>query len=580
MPFIKSKNTTTNMMKNVIIALVPIILFSVYKNGYIPYKHGYITFAQIFYPLLFVFIGTLSTLFFETLYQVIFCKNKTLKEILTTSYAYMPGLFLSLILPINTPISILILGSFVSSIIAKMLFGGFGNNIFNPALVGRLFIISTYAMVITSNGGYFNKYELDTISSATPLSNASTFTEIATYKDLIEPYGTLNDFFIGTIPGTVGETSALLCIIAFVYLTLTKTIKWRIPLLYVLTVFVMSFIIGGSLWYALFSILSGGLLFGAVFMSTDPVTSPVTKHGQILYGLSLGLLTVTFRHLTPYPEGVLTSILTMNMFVFIIDKIGVKTKLNPKKLIIPVIILLSLILADSFVIKNKYNGKTEGDPNYKILNIKKENKKIIYQASQKGYSSDLIANITFENDKVTNIEIVSQDDSFFSEITKNNYLDTLVKDQDKGEEIDTVSGATISSKALKTMLLNTMEDYKNGGYKSFTGGEEVEVKKDFEVLDVKDNVYTVKNKSFGGNIKANVTIVDGKVTNLELLEFDDTCISKEKTNHYYTCPMYLEEGYIKDLIKNNDIDTISGATISSTSLKEIIKKTLEVYNEG
>jgi uncharacterized protein with FMN-binding domain len=124
-----------------------------------------------------------------------------------------------------------------------------------------------------------------------------------------------------------------------------------------------------------------------------------------------------------------------------------------------------------------------------------------------------------------------------------------------------------------------MEDYKNGGYKSFTGGEEMEVKKDFEVLEVNDNVYTVKNKSFGGNIKANVTIVDGKVTNLELLEFDDTCISKEKTNHYYTCPEYLEDEYINKLVNDNDIDTVSGATISSTSLKEILEKTLEVYNE-
>ena len=579
MPFIKSKNTTTNMMKNVIIALLPIIIFSVFKNGYIPYQKGYITFAQMFYPLLFVLIGMLSTLFFETLYQVLFIKNKSLKEILTTSYAYMPGIFLALILPINTPISILILGSFVSSIIAKMLFGGFGNNVFNPALVGRLFIISTYAMVITNSGGYFNKYELDTISSATPLSNASTYSEIATYEQLVEPYGTLNDFFIGTIPGTLGETSALLCIIGFIYLTLTKTIKWRIPVLYVLTVFIMSFIVGGSLWYALFSILSGGLLFGAVFMATDPVTSPVTKHGQIIYGLCLGLLTVTFRHLTPYPEGVLTSILTMNMFVFIIDKIGIKSKVNSKKFILPVMILLSLIMIDSFVIKNKYNQKTEGDPNFKILNIKKDNKKLIYQASQKGYSSNIVANITFENDKVTNIEIVSQDDSYFSQVTKNDYLNTLIKDQDKGEEIDTVSGATISSKALKTLLLNTMEDYKNGGYKSFTGGEEMEVKKDFEVLEVNDNVYTVKNKSFGGNIKANVTIVDGKVTNLELLEFDDTCISKEKTNHYYTCPEYLEDEYINKLVNDNDIDTVSGATISSTSLKEILEKTLEVYNE-
>ena len=577
MPFIKSKNTTTKMMMNVIIALIPIMLFSIYKNGYIPYKNDLITFGQMFYPLLIVLIATLSTFFFETLYQVLFNKEKKLKEIIGSSYAFMPGIFLGMILPINTPISIVILGGFVSSIIAKMLFGGFGNNIFNPALVGRLFIISCYAMVITNNGGYLNKYELDTISSATPLSNASIVADVSSYEALVEPYGSLLDFFVGTIPGTIGETSALLCLVAFIYLALTKTIKWLIPVLYISTVFVMSLIIGGSLWFALFSILSGGLMFGAVFMATDPVTSPVTKRGQILFGLMLGLLTVTFRHLTPYPEGVLTSILTMNMFVFILDKLGLKDK---KAGLISLGVILALILTMSFVIKGNYNKEEGKDPNYEILNVKTEGNKVIYQASQKGYSSNLICNITFEGGKVTKMELVSQNDSFYSKIENEKYLDRLVKEQDKKEEIDTISGATISSNALKTLLLNTIEDYENGGYKSFTGGTEVEVQKDFEVLSIEGNVYKVKNKSFGGSMILEVTVEDGKVTDMNLLEYKDTCISKEKTNHYYECPMYLEEGYIDDLIKNNEIDTVSGATISSSSLKDTIKKVLEVYNEG
>lgn len=577
MPFIKSKNTTTKMMMNVIIALIPIMLFSIYKNGYIPYKNDLITFGQMFYPLLIVLVATLSTFFFETLYQVLFNKEKKLKEIIGSSYAFMPGIFLGMILPINTPISIVILGGFVSSIIAKMLFGGFGNNIFNPALVGRLFIISCYAMVITNNGGYLNKYELDTISSATPLSNASIVADVSSYEALVEPYGSLLDFFVGTIPGTIGETSALLCLVAFIYLALTKTIKWIIPVLYISTVFVMSLIIGGSLWFALFSILSGGLMFGAVFMATDPVTSPVTKKGQILFGLMLGLLTVTFRHLTPYPEGVLTSILTMNMFVFILDKLGLKDK---KAGLISLGVILTLILTMSFVIKGNYNKEEGKDPNYEILNVKTEGNKVIYQASQKGYSSNLICNITFEGGKVTKMELVSQNDSFYSKIENEKYLDRLVKEQDKKEEIDTISGATISSNALKTLLLNTIEDYENGGYKSFTGGTEVEVQKDFEVLSIEGNVYKVKNKSFGGSMILEVTVEDGKVTNMNLLEYKDTCISKEKTNHYYECPMYLEEGYIDDLIKNNEIDTVSGATISSSSLKDTIKKVLEVYNEG
>ena len=239
-PYIKNKNSTNKIMSHLIISLLPIVLFSFYKNGIIPFIHHKTNIIGMIYPLIFILIGNLSTGLFEALYVKFILKEKDLKNYLINSYSFIPGLFLSLILPINTPISILILGSFVSSIIGKMLFGGFGNNIFNPALIGRLFIISTYAIVITNNGGYLNSYEIDTISSATPLSNVSIVEGIGTYETLVTPYGTLLDFFVGTIPGAVGETSALLCIIAFIYLTVTKTIKWRIPAFYVNTVFIMT----------------------------------------------------------------------------------------------------------------------------------------------------------------------------------------------------------------------------------------------------------------------------------------------------------------------------------------------------
>ena len=225
-PYIKGKNSTNKIMSHLIISLLPIILFSFYKNGIIPFIYNKTNIFGMLYPLIFILIGTLSTGLFEGLYVKFILKEKDLRNYLTNSYSFIPGLFLSLILPISTPISILILGAFVSSIIGKMLFGGFGNNVFNPALIGRLFIISTYAIVISNNGGYLNSYEIDTISSATPLSNVVE--GIGTYETLVKPYGTLLDFFIGTIPGAVGETSALLCILAFIYLTITKTIKYKV----------------------------------------------------------------------------------------------------------------------------------------------------------------------------------------------------------------------------------------------------------------------------------------------------------------------------------------------------------------
>ena len=578
-PLLRSKNTTPRMMLNVVIALIPIIIFSTYKNGYIPYKNGYTT--NMFYPLIFILISTLATFTFETIYQILFTK-KSLKEIVCNSYAFMPGLFLGLILPINTPISILLVGCFASSIIAKMLFGGFGQNIFNPALVGRLIIISCYAMVITNASGYLNKYEVDTISSATPLSNASIKGTI-NYDDLVTPYGDLSDFFIGTIPGAIGETSALLCLIGLIYLAITKTIKVRIPLYYISTVFIMTFFIGNcELWYSIFAICSGGLMFGATFMATDPVTSPVTKEGQILYGLMLGLLTVIFRYLTPYPEGVLTSILTMNMLVFIVDKIGIKAKMDRKKIILPIMILLGLIILFTVVIHLKYNQVTEGniDPNYSILNIEANGNEVKYTVTQKGYQSTIKGIITIKDGKVLDYEIKEQGDSFFSKVEERDYTKYLVDNQDKLDSIDTVSGATISSTAVLKMLVNTIDGYKNKNYLNFDGPKEEEKPADFEILETNGNIYKVKQKSFGGDMILNITIIDNKVSNIELVSYNDTCVSESNKNEYYECPEYLENGYISSLIENNDIDTVSGATISSTALKNAIKNTLEAINEG
>ena len=467
-PFIKIKNTTTRMMINVIVALIPIILFSFYKNGVIPYTKGYISIFEMFYPLIFILIGTLSTFIFETIYLVIVGKGKRkLKEVISNSYAFMPGLFLSLVLPFNTPIIILIFGAFVSSIIAKMLFGGFGQNIFNPALIGCLFVITAYSSLILINGGYMNLYERDTISGATPLSNVKSLDGIGSYETAVEPYGGISDFFIGTIPGSLGETSALLCIIAFIYLALTKTIKWRIPVLYISTVFIMSLFIGlyngESLWYPLFMLFSGGLMFGAIFMATDPVTSPVTKPAQIVFGICLGILTVILRHLTTFPEGVLTSILTMNMFVVILDKFGVKAKLDNKKVIIPLVVLIILIFGFSFVIGNKYKyGNTETS-GFKILNIETEGDNVIYTASQKGNDGPITLLITISNGNIVSAEVISQNESFFNIIEDADYINKLINSPSI-YEVDTVSGATISSSALKKLFINVLDDY-NGGHK-------------------------------------------------------------------------------------------------------------------
>lgn len=464
-PFLKHKNTSKKMEINLFIALLPIILFGFYKNGIYPYTMGRATIYGMLFPLIFLSVSTFAGFLFEVLFTrfLLHKKGKELKEALRDSFSIYPGLFLGLILPINTPLSIVIFGSFMATIIGKMIYGGFGNNIFNPALIGRLFIISIYATTITQMGGCFNVYELDTISSATPLANASIVEGIGTYESLIAPYGSLSDFFFGFIPGTIGETSAFLCIIGFIYLVLTRVIKWKIPIFYIGTVFVMTFIIGRmnglELWYPLFQIFSGGLMFGAVFMATDPVTSPTTSIGQIIYAFFLGILTVVFRYLTPFPEGVLTSILTMNLFVAILDRIGSSSKIAIKKIGIPFIIAMVAIIGISYYIGSSYQiDQTKGDPNYEVLETKTNGNQVQYTVTQKGNGGPIKAEITLINQKVVAINILEHKEtaSYYQLVEHADYINYLIKNQTQMKDLDTVSGATVSSSALKKMLINTI----------------------------------------------------------------------------------------------------------------------------
>ena len=575
-PFIKDSNSTTKIMRNLFIALLPIILFSVYKNGFLPYKNNDTDLLGLFYPLIFVLIPAITGFIIELLYYLLIKKKKE-KELFKTinsTYSIFPGLFLGLILPINTPISILIMGSLFATIIGKLVYGGFGHNIFNPALVGRIFIIATYALTITNNGGYLNPTEIDAVTKATPLSNVVE--GIGTYDTLVKPYGSLMNFFIGTIPGAVGETSALLCILGFIYLVFKKVIKWVIPTIYILTVFVITFIIGISndlgIWYPLFQILSGGLMFGAIFMATDPVTSPVTKQGQIIYGFMLGILTVIFRFLTPFPEGVLTSILTMNALVFILDKIGVNAKKDKK--IMPLIIsgIVALIIGISLLIGTSFE-KPKSD--FEIISKETSNNRTTYIVSSKGYVGKIKAELVVTEDGILEYNVLEQNESFYQKIKDSDYIDTLVDNQYNLNNLDTVTGATVTSTALKKIIINVIDDYTNG--KGFENEDTpiVEVS-DFEIIskeEVDDSlVYVVTQKSFGGKLKLEVTLTDNEITEINVLE---------KTDSYFY--KIEDEDYLNTLIENQNeldsLDTVTGATITSNALKKAIKNIFEDINK-
>jgi len=286
----KGKNTNT-IMRDFMIAMLPVVLFSWYKNGISVYLDGNINFFEMLYPLFLVVMGGLLSVVMEGIFFYITDKkNRTFEDIkrkLSTSYAAIPGVILALLLPLYTPIWVLMVAAFIATIVGKMLFGGFGHNIFNPALLGYAVVGFTLSGFITDAGGVFNGTEvlIDAYGGATSLGILANFRntgEAFSFTALVEPYGNLWDFFIGTIPGALGETSALAILIGGVWLVARKIIKWYTPVIYVGTVFVLSWIIGmiagdGGLRFPTYSILSGVVMFAALFMITEPVSTPINS---------------------------------------------------------------------------------------------------------------------------------------------------------------------------------------------------------------------------------------------------------------------------------------------------------------
>jgi electron transport complex protein RnfD len=585
-PYIKTPDSVNKIMLRLLISLTPIILFAFYKNGIVPYQKGYLTEYGLVYPLLFILIPTITSYISELIINLIincFKKDKkSFKYYLKQLHPIFPGLFIGLVLPYNTPIYLLVGAALIATILGKIIFGGFGKNIFNPALLGCIIIMYFFSSTISGMGGYFNSYELDTISSATPLSNAKVNGYYSTYDKMISNYGDLSDFATGTIPGSLGETSSILILCAFIYLALTKSIKSHITISYVGTVFILTFILGMingmPLWFPIFHILSGGLLFGATFMATDPVTSPIGTRGGIIYGILLGILTTIIRFTSSYPEGVMISIIILNIFVPLIDKLDMM--LNNKKILVLIPIII-MIIGLIYLFIPRSNTKDE----VTIISRDVNNKQITYVATSQGNDDIIKAKIVIDNGIVKSYEILEIKDEYYSVVKNNKYIDKLINGQNNIEKVDTVSGATITSNAMKKILEYTINDYNNSKLGVKVGDKEIEVKetKNYEIIDKKISngvtTYIAKTNSLQANIIIIINIKDNKITNMWFGNLNEYPVYDQTDLEYLK--IVINAKYLETLIKNqnniDNVDTISGATISSKNIKETVKDILKEH---
>ena len=289
-PHIRGDFRTSRLMLDVVIALIPTLIVGVISLG--------------FRALLVTLTSMAAAVVAELLYSLLFKKRNTLAD----CSALVTGMLFALTLPATTPYYVVALGSAFAIFFVKLLCGGLGQNIFNPALAARAFMLMLFPVALTRYA------EVDAVSSATPLHHMVM---------PALPEETVMEMFLGNCPGSIGELSALALIIGGIYLVVRKVISPRIPLAYIGTVAVLTLVFAKTdapiLWM-LYSLFSGGLMLGAIFMATDYATSPVTAKGQIVYGIGCGVLTVIFRYFGLFPEGVTYAILLMNACVWVIDR--------------------------------------------------------------------------------------------------------------------------------------------------------------------------------------------------------------------------------------------------------------------
>lgn len=303
-PHIRTSETVDKVMFDVILALLPALIMATYVFGV--------------RALVLTAVSVASCMVTELVCQKIMKEDVTIFD----GSAIITGMLLAFVVPANMSLAYVIVGGVVSILLGKMMFGGLGHNIFNPALVGRAFIQASWPVAITT-------FTLDGKGGATMLDAMKRGIGIS--ETLISTGGNFSIYmeaFLGRMGGTLGETSALAILIGGVYLIIKKQIDWKVPAIMIGTVYVITLLMGAD---PLMHILSGGLFLGAFFMATDMTTSPITSKGKIIFAISLGVLISLIRIKGGYPEGTAYAILIMNGFVPLINKYIVPKKFGAVK---------------------------------------------------------------------------------------------------------------------------------------------------------------------------------------------------------------------------------------------------------
>ena len=644
-PYIRKKANVARMMIDVLIALLPVVVFAIIQNG--------MKAASV------ILISAVSMVFFELLCTMMikWPEGMKIKELFTkegfkklySKYTLnnilaplISGIIYAMILPAGTNWYVVLVGSAAGMVVGKMLFGGLGSNIFNPAAVGRVFVGICFGSQLVYSG-------VDAAAGGTPLGMLAD--SLINVTKALNSYSLL-DLFLGKVPGSMGEVSALLILVGGAYLFARRSADFR-PCVGMIGSFaiislVVSVVAANSTVFTTikpfevlaYEILSGGLLFGAVFMVTDPVTSPTTKIGRIIYGVTVGSLTALIRYAGAYPEGVAFSILIANMFVPVIDHflLGNNNKYNWKHAVglVASISVLCLILGATVSRKtdDTYNlVKSEMFSNYSGLQsevaAKPSNnllaKKVIarngsgkqvgyvYEATYSydnpyGGTDKYTAVIGITNDnklagiKVTNVKHSSWDEasSIVTEYVNEKYYSGMTKDQ--VASIDLTGGATGSAGFIQKMVLAAIGDASNNPvanedkdaaaiksvYSNYdvaksekTQGTVEGVQMVITVKDSNENVLGYAYKVAGAHEYGSVTLMvlidtNGKLASVKIMKNGQTAGTGSLIKNL------IDNSYTSGLVVEgiDGIHAASGATMGSDLVKGLVKAAFAEHNGG
>lgn len=602
-PHIRQKLSTQGIMLNLTLGLLVVYLFGLWRA----YTLGTAYMTNVIVLLVTAVLVALIT---EGVWALV-TKNNVLKY-LKTSFGWVTAIILVLMVPVNTEPYAIAVATFIAIFFGKLVFGGFGQNVFNPAAVGRAIIFASFAGSISA----------DLVTTATPtttIASSGWMLSSEMFATFLNDFGGIGNLIIGNYSGAIGETCSLLILAVGVYLAFREVIDWRVPVTYLGVIFFGALVIGMmnglGIEYALFNVFTGGAVFGAVFMLTDPVTNPNTRAGRIVFAVIAAFFTMLIRYMANLPEGVLYSILIANILTPVIDKYfdGKQVALEKRNNIATVttvivgIVVISLV-GTTLVPSEKYRSINVPDGPVVILmdDLSEFNPKLVsqdgntYVISVKGYGlldpdgaaaysghdysrNEITVTVSADGSAIESLEFTTFGDT-------PNYGDKCLEDiflnQFSGltleSEVNCVSSATYTSKsviAAAQLALNGGVTYKKGG--------EVALNSDFseykvQVTDNGDGTYHVSALGFGflepevasysgheySRNEFDITVTDGVISKIVFATFGDT------PGYGDAC---VDEGYLESYIGKgleDSADLISGATFTSKSVAAAVNAVL------